>query len=393
MNNMELHETDLQKFNITDVAIAEMRKEYLSLKVSGIEDKAGLEKVHSARMIVKSKRVEVEKVRKELKEDALKYGRLVDAEAKRITALLEPIESHLTNEEKKIEDEKRKIREEEERKLKEKIENRIRLLLACDMKYEITGYKSATVYISNEQLSDLSDEDFEKIYNNIKAEYDKSVAEKAEQERLAKAESERLEKQRLEQEAEAERLAKIKAEQEEKELKLKKEQEELNRKKIKDRGYRLFSLGLRWDGEQYKFDDINVHITEITTKSDPEFDTLIEKITPVIDKKKKAAEQKRLAEIETAKKEAAERAKKETEERLKKEAEAKRIAEEKEKKRLAREASLKPDKDKLLSFIDSLRNLELPKLKTKEGKEILNSYADTLKDSLVRFEKQVLEMK
>lgn len=391
--SIELHQTDLQKFNITDTAIAEMREKYLGLKISGLDDKEGLEKVHTARMEVKNKRVNVEKVRKELKEDALKYGRLVDTEAKRITALLAPIESHLEKEEQKIEDEKKKIREEEEKKAKEKIESRIRLLLDCDMKYEITGYKSPTIYISNEQITKLNDDEFLALYNPVKAEYDKITADKIESERIAKEESERLEKQRLEQEKEAERLAKIKAEQEEKELKLKTDQEELTRQKIKDRGYRLFSLGLRWDGEQYKLEDVNVHITEITTKSDSEFDTLIEKITPVIEKKKVDAEKKRKAEIETAKKQAAEKAKKETEARIKKEAEEKRIADEKEKKRLAREAALKPDKEKLSVFIDSLKDGGLPKLKSKEGNELLDEFIKSFNILINDFKKKIKELK
>lgn len=123
----------LIKFSPADTAIAEMRSMYMDLTVDGIDDKEGLKVVHEARMTVKSHRVAVEKKRVELKKDALEFGRKVDAEAKRLTALLEPIETHLATEEQRIDDEKEAIRnlarmkaEAEERAKREAEEARIR---------------------------------------------------------------------------------------------------------------------------------------------------------------------------------------------------------------------------------------------------------------------------
>jgi hypothetical protein len=96
-------QAQLSKFVPTDAAIADLATKYLPLKIADVNDLAGYGLVHKARMDVKGKRCEVEKVRKELKADALEYGRKVDSEAKRITALLEPIESHLVSEEEKFE--------------------------------------------------------------------------------------------------------------------------------------------------------------------------------------------------------------------------------------------------------------------------------------------------
>mgnify|MGYP001609035483 CR=1 FL=1 len=62
--------TELQKFNVADAVIAKMSAEYLPLKVKGLDDKEGLKKVHDARMVIKGKRIEVEKKRKELKESS-----------------------------------------------------------------------------------------------------------------------------------------------------------------------------------------------------------------------------------------------------------------------------------------------------------------------------------
>lgn len=103
-------ESQLSEFRISDAAIAAMAEDYLPLVIAGIDDADGFRKVHEARMVVKSKRVEVEKVRKALKEDALKYGRMVDAEAKRIAALIAPIETHLKEQEDAYNAEKERIR-------------------------------------------------------------------------------------------------------------------------------------------------------------------------------------------------------------------------------------------------------------------------------------------
>lgn len=103
-------QTQLATFSPTDAAIAVLAEEYLPLTIAGLDDVVGYAAVHRARMDMRNKRVAVEKVRKKLKSDSLAYGRKVDAEAKRLTALLEPIESHLLREEKAVDDEKERIK-------------------------------------------------------------------------------------------------------------------------------------------------------------------------------------------------------------------------------------------------------------------------------------------
>ena len=87
------------KYAVTDTAIATLAERFLPLKINGVEDKDGFTAVHEARIMVKGYRVDIEKKRKELKQEALEYGKKVDTEAKRITCLLEPIEDHLIKEE------------------------------------------------------------------------------------------------------------------------------------------------------------------------------------------------------------------------------------------------------------------------------------------------------
>lgn len=115
---------ELKKYNVTDASIAELSERCLALKVSGIDDKEGYEVVKTARIGVKNRRVEVEKKRKELKADSVAFGKAVDGEAKRIFALIAPIEDHLIAQEKIVEDEKDRVKEEKAEKERKEGEER-----------------------------------------------------------------------------------------------------------------------------------------------------------------------------------------------------------------------------------------------------------------------------
>lgn len=99
------------------VYLETLAAQYCQLTINGLDDKEGYSIVHKARMDMRDLRVKIEKKRKELKADSIAYGNAVDGEAKRINALIEPIEGYLTEQEKKIDDEKERIRKakEEER--------------------------------------------------------------------------------------------------------------------------------------------------------------------------------------------------------------------------------------------------------------------------------------
>jgi hypothetical protein len=79
----------------TDMAIAQVRDEYMSLTVTGPQDQEGYKSAEVALKKVVRMRTGVEKKRKELKADSVRYGKAVDGEARRIRELIEPIEEHL----------------------------------------------------------------------------------------------------------------------------------------------------------------------------------------------------------------------------------------------------------------------------------------------------------
>lgn len=186
--------TELQKFNLTDAAIAEIKQQYMPLVINGIEDKEGYKLVKEARILVKTKRVEVEKKRKELKEESLKFGRAVDTEAKRITALLLPIEAHLEYQQEAVEAERERIKQEAEQKRQAIIQGRIDALLQFSKQIDFV------------KISSLSEQQFEAELASAKFEHEVAQAEAAEAERVRLEEEARLEKIRQE-EQERQRLA------------------------------------------------------------------------------------------------------------------------------------------------------------------------------------------
>lgn len=79
-------------YDVTDEAIAEIREQYAALSC---ETPAGYEETRIAIGKLRSSRTAVEARRKELKDPALEYGRLVDSRAKHLTAKLQEIEDPL----------------------------------------------------------------------------------------------------------------------------------------------------------------------------------------------------------------------------------------------------------------------------------------------------------
>lgn len=241
---METDNMALTKFTPTDTAIAAMRDEYMPLSIRDVNDSEGFKAVHSARMVVKNHRVQVEKVRKELKADALEYGRRVDAEAKRITAMLEPIEGHLAQQEDAYEAEKERIRNAErlrleaEQRAKEEAE-------AARVKAEQEAEAAKIKALQEAENARLKAEADRLAEQQRKIDEERRVIE-AEKKRLADIEAERLreiETQRREKEA-AER-AKIETEQ-----RIAREAEAAKTKAAAEEAARIKAEALRPDREK-----------------------------------------------------------------------------------------------------------------------------------------------
>jgi len=344
--NQEVITTALQQFNLADSVIAKMREEYMALTIKNIDDKEGFKRVHEARMDTKGKRVEVEKKRKELKEEALRYGQAVDGEAKRLTGLLAPIEVHLATEEGRIEAEKQAIKDAEAKALAEKVQARVDELCAYGALYNGKLYVSHGIMVMPDTIESATDEDWIGIVQVIAEEVSKAkVAEEAK----AKAQAEegaRLKKIAEEQAAEktrlAEEAARAKVEQETKERALEEEKARLKAKEEEILAEKERIAKAERDRLQ-KIEDEKVRIEN---------------------------EKKRQEELERAQKEYAEKALKDAEAKAKREAEAKLKKEAAAKLAAERKAARAPDKVKILLVAKLLDEIQTPDVKTEEGKAV-----------------------
>lgn len=180
-----------QRYDVSDAAIAEMRKQFLPLVIQSPEDKQGAKRVREARLTVKSTRVAVEKTRKALKEDALRYGQAVDAEARRLTALLTPIEEHLEAQEAAMEAEVKRRATEAERQRIQRLEMRMASLRALESP------------LLRMDVEAMTDEQFDAALSRAAVDYQALLVErtrKADEEAAARAaqeEAQAAERQRL----------------------------------------------------------------------------------------------------------------------------------------------------------------------------------------------------
>jgi len=102
--------TELQRFDPIQAWAAARKEEFMPLTITGINDTTGYDAVHKARIVMKNKRVEVEKMRKDIKRYYLDKGNEVDAKAREINSLLDPVESYLKEQEDAIDAEKERIK-------------------------------------------------------------------------------------------------------------------------------------------------------------------------------------------------------------------------------------------------------------------------------------------
>lgn len=333
-----------------ETEIARMRTEYAGLTISGVDDREGFNKVSTARKAVKAVRVQVEKERKSLVEDALKWQRQVNEAAKGITAQLEEIENPLQAMEDEYLAEKERIKQEAERLRREKIQNRVQVIMSVPgVIYNGVTYSLGKFRIDHSEIEKITDSDFQSEVESLEAEYQIILEEKLAAEQAAKDEADRLEAQRKEQEAAA---AELKRQQEELEAEKRRIAEEQAEKEAEmKRQQEAAEAELRRQREELEA---------------------------------KEREQKHQAELEAARKEAAEKARIEAELKAKQDAEAKaeaeRLAKEKEAKKLARRPDVEKFRDMTEKMLNTMYSYEF---KTTEGRDAYSDFVAEF-EALVR---------
>jgi len=110
---VNINETELIKFNVTDKTISDLKEKYKDLTTQGPD---GYAIVKAAIKDVSSIRINLEKFRVEKKAPLLAAEKYLDKEAKRITALLVEIEDPLKLMKKRVDDVEAQIKREREEK-------------------------------------------------------------------------------------------------------------------------------------------------------------------------------------------------------------------------------------------------------------------------------------
>ena len=199
---------------IADEEIARWKMEFASLDASTSE---GYEQVKRAVALCRKTRSMIEEKRKFLNEEALRHQRTVNAEAKRITSLVEEVEEPLKAKKQAVDDEVERKRKELEEKRRAAIQGRI------DEFVKQTG--ESLPWATAEALSD-SEFEFALQLGRL----EKQRKDEAE---TARIEAERVERERIESERKAaqEELARLKAEQAAEQAKLREAQAELDRQR------------------------------------------------------------------------------------------------------------------------------------------------------------------
>lgn len=230
---------------LADVTIASLREQYAGLTIADLNDKDGYKAVREAIADVRSTRVNVEKSRKELKADALAWGKKVDTEAKRVTAMLMEIEEPLKIEKAKVDDEKARIKAEEAAAIERRREELLRKKLEAEAderrkeeeaKAEVRRKEEDARRVEQEkQAAEIEKEraalekeriDYEA---RMQKQADKLKADQAE----IQAQRDAIEKERQEAKAEQQRIAKEKAKADQEEAdRIQAEQDELEEEKF-----------------------------------------------------------------------------------------------------------------------------------------------------------------
>lgn len=332
----DLNETEIvKKLAVTKEELLALVKQSKHYTITGIDDKQGLSQVHEHRILLRDKRIEIEKGAKALRDNATRFSRTVSAREKEFISIISPEEERLKSKELWIEGEKEKIRVEEERKRAEALQAKIDALHAVNASHDL----NELMVIPDEVFAELL-EQHTIAYNHKKA--------REEEERLFKEAEAKKEKDRLAtiEKAEEERRQQVAREQAAERIRL----EEIRRAQdVKDKE-------LEWELNRIRQEQENFE------KKKAEFEA-----------KQKALveQQRRNVELEEAKKKAAQEALKEAE-----------IKAQLEKDRIAQELELAPDKAKLANLADRIYGLikEAPEVKTQASKQVLLQAIQQLKE-------------
>jgi hypothetical protein len=288
-----------------------------TIVVSSPDQKAEMKMAREGRLELRQKRIDVEKMRRELKEQSLREGKAIDGIANVLKGLIEPIEEYLDQQERFVEIREEKMKAERETK-------------------RIAEMESIGLDTAFYDVKDMPEENYQSLVKATRKDNEARVKsqQKAESERLAKEKADAIERKRLNKENE----------------RLRKESEAKEKQMAKERA------------------EAAARENALREKARQEREE--------IEAKRRASERMMKSEAEAKlNKERQER------ERIQSEIRAREEAEAKERKRVEKEerdAERAPDKAKLIALSVKIEAFELPVVKSAEAKSLLRSTAVSL---------------
>lgn len=199
-------QTQLKQFDVNEAELVALADEFKNLAVADVEDRLGLAKVHESRIILKNKRVEIEKMGLQLRSQATAFNKAVIARENQLVAIIAPIEQALQREEARIAAEKERLRLAEEQAEAARVQARIDALHAVGAAHDL------------HELTLMPEEYFQDMLRICTLNFNKAKQEAEEvrqrQEQADRAEAARFNKMKQEQEQERLRLEGLRKEQE-----------------------------------------------------------------------------------------------------------------------------------------------------------------------------------
>lgn len=154
--------TQVNAFDTTQAVLDELKADYAALIIAGPDDKDGYKSVKTGLAKCVKMRNQIDNRRKSLKNDVDKVG-------KSLLAFIEPIETHLEKEKKKIDDAKAKADQEAKLAEEKKFKDRTDQLFKFGASFNGVVYTLGMVFITPSEIQSMSDEFFTETVGKFEA--------------------------------------------------------------------------------------------------------------------------------------------------------------------------------------------------------------------------------
>jgi hypothetical protein len=351
---------ELVKRNVTDAVISKLKDEFSGLKLKSPTDKESYLQLKEGRLTVRKVEILGEKAFKKLKEYPNQVRNFILDKEKEFANKFSVIYPNLDEGIKTFEDEQERIEQQERQKKEAAFQNRQATLIKYGAQYNNGSFELNHISYEVDNIRECDEE----VWNDIvlpkyKGEFEKVQAEIVRQENERQA-----------------AVLKLKEEQDA----LNKEREEMNKQRQELAQAQAAMQKLKDDAanEQRKIDQANsdrlikesrerINVdnkTEINLFNEDGWTTLINKITPIIEERKKAIEKHEKEEAENKRQQDIESALQEERDRVAKEKADNEIKAAQEKKRKQDELDASSDKSKWEAIFSSISMLSIHEMKS-----------------------------